>query len=229
MEKTKEKNNKLEERDTEELSEKVEKTERNEKGNWFKKNKTLAIGIIVVMVAFLAGFYVKNYLISATVNGKPIWKSTLVKEMETYYGSSVLNSIIEGELIEQEAKDKGIKVTDAEVDEQVKKIEDSMKAQGQDLQQALKESGMTIEDLKKNYRMNITIEKLLSDKIAVTDEEVQKYIEDNKDSFPEGTDMEQVKSLVQESLKQQKMSTQYQALIDELKKKADIKIILNNK
>jgi len=181
------------------------------------------------MIAFLAGFFVKNNLISAMVNGKPIWKKELVKEMETYYGESVLNSIIEGELIKQEAEKRGIKVTEEEVSNQIKTIEDSMKSQGQELQQALEESGMTVEDLRENYKMNILIEKLLADKITVTDEDIQKYIEENKDSFPEGTDMEQIKSLVEEGLKQEKMSTEYQSFINGLKEKADIKILLNNK
>lgn len=236
MEKTKEKNNKLkEEESTKEPVKNIEeikeepKEEKTKKESWFKKNKTLVTSLIIVMIAFLAGFFVKNNLISAMVNGKPIWKKELVKEMETYYGESVLSSIIEGELIKQEAEKRGIKATEEEVSNQIKMIEDSMKSQGQDLQQALKESGMTIEDLRENYKMNILIEKLLADKITVTDEDIQKYIEENKDSFPEGTDMEQIKSLVEEGLKQEKMSTEYQSFINGLKEKADIEILLNNK
>jgi len=236
MEKTKEKNNKLKEEEStkapvkniEEIKEEP-KEEKTKKESWFKKNKTLVTSLIIVMIAFLAGFFVKNNLISAMVNGKPIWKKELVKEMETYYGESVLNSIIEGELIKQEAEKRGIKATEEEVSNQIKMIEDSMKSQGQDLQQALKESGMTIEDLRENYKMNILIEKLLADKITVTDEDIQKYIEENKDSFPEGTDMEQIRSLVEEGLKQEKMSTEYQSFINGLKEKADIEILLNNK
>ena len=236
MEKTKEKNNKLKEKEStkepvkniEEIKEEP-KEEKTKKESWFKKNKTLVTSLIIVMIAFLAGFFVKNNLISAMVNGKPIWKKELVKEMETYYGESVLSSIIEGELIKQEAEKRGIKATEEEVSNQIKMIEDSMKSQGQDLQQALKESGMTIEDLRENYKMNILIEKLLADKITVTDEDIQKYIEENKDSFPEGTDMEQIKSLVEEGLKQEKMSTEYQSFINGLKEKADIEILLNNK
>ena len=236
MEKTKEKNNKLKEEEStkapvkniEEIKEEP-KEEKTKKESWFKKNKTLITSLIIVMIAFLAGFFVKNNLISAMVNGKPIWKKELVKEMETYYGESVLSSIIEGELIKQEAEKRGIKATEEEVSNQIKMIEDSMKSQGQDLQQALKESGMTIEDLRENYKMNILIEKLLADKITVTDEDIQKYIEENKDSFPEGTDMEQIRSLVEEGLKQEKMSTEYQSFINGLKEKADIEILLNNK
>ncbi len=84
---------------------------------------------------------------------------------------------------------------------------------------------MTRKDLEENYRLNLLVEKILSERIQVTDEEVQKYIDDNSESFPEGTDMESVKTIIVEQLKQQKMSTEYQSFINELKEKADIKTV----
>ena len=193
---------------------------------WFSKNRSLAITVVAVMLAFLVGYLVKNNLIAAMVNGKPIWRSKIVKQLETYYGANVLNTSIEQELIRQEADSKNIKVTDAEVAEQIKKIEDSMASSGQTLDQALAESGMTRKDLEENYGLNIMVEKLLAERVTVTDEDVQKYIDENKDSFPEGTDLTQVKTIVTEQLKQEKMGTQYQSMIDELKAKADIKTVV---
>ena len=198
----------------------------NNFSTWFSKNKSLAITMVAVMLAFLVGYLVKNNLIAAMVNGKPIWRSTVVKQLETYYGANILNTTIEQELIKQEAESKKLKVTDAEVAEQIKKIEDSMAASGQTLDQALAESGMSRKDLEDNYKLNLMVEKLLAERVTVTDEDVQKYIDTNKDSFPEGTDLEQVKSIVTEQLKQEKMGTQYQSMIDELKAKADIKTVV---
>ena len=198
----------------------------NNFSTWFSKNKSLAITMVAVMLAFLVGYLVKNTLIAAMVNGKPIWRTKIVTQLENYYGANILNATIEQELIKQEAESKKLKVTDAEVAEQIKKIEDSMASSGQTLDQALEESGMTRKDLEENYRLNLMVEKLLAERVTVTDEDVQKYIDDNKDSFPEGTDLEQVKSLVAEQLKQEKMSTQYQSMIDELKAKADIKTVV---
>ena len=198
----------------------------NNISTWFSKNKSLAVTIVAVMLAFLVGYFVKNNLIAATVNGKYIWRSKIVKQLETYYGANILNTTIEQELIKQEADSKNIKVTDTEVAEQIKKIEESMASSGQTLDQALAESGMTRKDLEENYGLNILVEKLLAERVTVTDEDVQKYIDENKDSFPEGTDLEQVKTIVTEQLKQEKMGTQYQSMIDELKAKADIKTVV---
>ncbi len=193
---------------------------------WFSKNKSLAITMVAVMLAFLIGYLVKNTLIAAMVNDKPIWRTKIVTQLENYYGANILNATIEQELIKQEADSKKLKVTDAEVAEQIKKIEDSMASSGQTLDQALAESNMSRKDLEENYKLNLMVEKLLAERVTVTDEDVQKYIDTNKDSFPEGTDLEQVKSLVSEQLKQEKMSTQYQSMIDELKSEADIKTIV---
>lgn len=195
---------------------------------WFGNNKPFVIAILIIMAAFLSGYFIKNSLIAATVNGKTIWRYTLVKQLEKYYGENILNTTIEQELIKDEAKNKKVEVTQEELGAKIKEIEDSMAGSGQTLDEALKESGMTRKDLEENYELNLLIEKMLSERIQVTDEEVEKYIEDNSESFPEGTDMESIKTIIVEQLKQQKMSTEYQSFITEIKEKADIKIVERN-
>ncbi|MBW6442154.1 SurA N-terminal domain-containing protein [Patescibacteria group bacterium] len=195
--------------------------------SWYKKNKVLAIGIFAVMVAFLGGYYFKGMIIAATVNGKPIWRYSVVKQLEQYQGSSLLNSLIDQQLIKQEAKEKGVEPTEEELAEQVKQVEDSVIAQGNNLDDILKEQGMSRKDLEENLAMNVIIEKLLLQQVVVTDEEVQSYIDENEDSFPEDTDIEQIKTLVRQQLEQEKMGTQYQIWLQSLRDKADINITAN--
>jgi len=207
----------------------MSKTENKEINNkvsfseWFKENKSLAIGLIVVMFSFLIGYFAKNSLIAATVNKGVIWRTSVIKQLEMYQGANVLNSMIEQKLIEQEAKKQGIKVSKEELDKRISDLETSMKAQGTDLDTLLKDSGMTRKDLQKNYETSIMAEKLLKDKAEITDEEVQKYVDDNPEYF-EGADIEQAKSIVKEQLKQQKISSQYSSFINDLKGKAKINI-----
>ena len=207
----------------------MSKTENKEINNkvsfseWFKENKSLAIGLIVVMFSFLIGYFAKNSLIAATVNKGVIWRTSVIKQLEMYQGANVLNSMIEQKLIEQEAKKQGIKVSKEELDKRISDLETSMKAQGTDLDTLLKDSGMTRKDLQKNYETSIMAEKLLKDKAEITDEEVQKYVDDNPEYF-EVADIEHAKSIVKEQLKQQKISSQYSSFINDLKGKAKINI-----
>jgi foldase protein PrsA len=205
---------------------KTENKETNKKisfSEWFKENKSLAIGLVVVMLSFLIGYFAKNSLIAATVNKGVIWRTSVIRQLEMYQGSNVLDSMIEQKLIEQEAKKQGIKVSKEEINKRISELETSMSAQGTDLNTILKESGMTRKDLEKNYEASMMAEKLLGDKVEITDEEVQKYIDDNPEYF-EGADMEQAKSIVKEQLKQQKLSSQYNSFITGLKSNAKINI-----
>jgi len=194
--------------------------------SFFAQNKILSIGIVAVLVAFVLGYLLKGLFIAATVNGVPISRSKVVRQLEKYQGSAALESLVTEELIRQEAKKKGVVVTEEELNAEVKKIEDSLRGQDQTLDEILKLQRMTKKDLTDNLKLNKLIEKILADKVTVTDEEVQSYIDQNKDSFPEGTDMEQVKTLVKEQLTQEKLGTEYQAWIDGIKTTAKINTLV---
>jgi foldase protein PrsA len=193
---------------------------------WFKENKLLSIGFIVVFFAFIFGYFLKGFFVAALVNGRPITRLRVIKELEKKQGLSALDSIVTEELIRQEAGKKGIKVTSADVETEIKKIEESLKTQGQDINTLLSAQGMTRTDLVKNIEMQKMIEQLLADKATVTDEEVQKYIDDNKSTFPEGTNLDEVKVIVKQQLVQQKVSTEFQAWLDAVKKAAKINILV---
>jgi foldase protein PrsA len=184
----------------------------------------MVIGILAIMVSFLIGYYVKN-TIAATVNGKPIWRARVVKQLEKYQGKSLLDSLVTQELIKQEAKNKGISASKDEIQNQIKELEINMTAQGTNLETALVEQGMTMKDLEENFEMNIIIEKLLTDRITVTDEEIQEYFNQSKDSFGDGATLDQVGEQIKTLLKQQKMGDEYQNFVNELRTKADINIV----
>ena len=194
------------------------------------KNKLLQprvfISLIVIILA-IAAFYLKGLFVAALINGEPIFRLTVVQELEKQGGKQALSSMVNQTLILQEAKKKNIQATQAEIDAAEKKIEDSLKAQGQNLDTALTMQGMTRKDLELQLKLRILVEKLLADKIKVTDKEVADYIEKNKDTFPTTLTSEQIKTSVVEQLKQQKMATESQTWIDGLKKSAKINYFVN--
>ena len=193
---------------------------------WIKENKLFSVGFVVILFAFLFGYFLKGFFVAALVNGRPISRLRVVTELEKRQGLGVLDSIITEELIKQEARKKGIKISSKDIDTEIKSIEDSLKSQKQTLDEILKAQGMTKKDLRKNIEIQKMIEKLLADKYTVTDEEVQKYIDDNKSTFPEGTNLEEVKTIVKQQLIQQKVSTEFQTWISALKKASKINILV---
>lgn len=184
------------------------------------------IGLIVVILA-VAVFLLKGLFIAALVNGQPITRLSIVRGLEKQGGKQALSSSVNEILILQEAKKKNIEVSQKEVDNEVKKIEDSLKKQGQNLDSALAVQGMTRQDLLTQLKLRSLVEKLLADKIKVTDKEVADYIEKNKDTFPAEMKEDEIKKGVEEQLKQQKMASASQEWLTNLQKNAKLNYFVN--
>lgn len=182
--------------------------------------KTAVIVAAIIILGALAYVY-KGLFIAATVDGSPITRLTIIKKLERASGKTLLESLIAEKLIQNEANAKKIVVSGDEIDAEIKKIEDEVSMQGGTLDEALSKKGMDRNDLKKQVILNKEIEKLLGDKINVADEEVEQYIKDNEIAVTKYDEAE-TKTQIKEGLRSQKLQTQAQALIAELKSKAKV-------
>jgi parvulin-like peptidyl-prolyl isomerase len=182
---------------------------------------------LIIIALILAAFYLKGLFVVALINGEPISRLTIIQELEKQGGKQALSSLVNQTLILQEAKKKNVQVIQAEIDKAEKKIEDSLKAQGQSLDTALAMQGMTRKDLALQLKLRSLVEKLLADKIKVTEKEIADYIEKNKSTFPATLTSDQIKTSVEEQLKQQKMASESQSWIEGLKKNAKINYFVN--
>ncbi|MGB9706823.1 MAG: SurA N-terminal domain-containing protein [Microgenomates group bacterium] len=115
---------------------------------------------LVVFILVTSGYLLKNELVVATVNGQPISRFTLIRELEKNSGKQALESLIGKTLILQEAKRQNVSVGQQEIDQEMKKLEENFKSQGQDLEQLLAFQGMTKASLEEQIRLQKTAEKL---------------------------------------------------------------------
>ena len=134
--------------------------------------------VVILLAAFVLGFISKKYFIAATVNGQVITRFQVIKELEKKQGKSALESIVTQTLIEQEAKAKNATVTAEEIATELKTIEDQISTQGENLDELLAAQGMTRTQLTDQIRLQKLVEKLLGDRLNVTDDEVNRFIED---------------------------------------------------
>lgn len=190
------------------------------------KQPKVFIPLIVIILAVLV-FSFKGLFVAALVNGEPITRIAVLSELEKQGGKQALASLVNQALILQEARKKNVQVSQAEIDKAVKQIEDSLKTQGQNLDTALAIQGMTKQDFQMQLKLRNLVEKLLADKIAVTDKEIAEYIEKNKDTFPTNLKEPEIKKSVEQQLKQQKLASSSQAWLQELNKNAKINYFVN--
>jgi len=184
--------------------------------------------LFLVVVLLLTGLYFsKSLIFAAWVNGKPVYRFSLVRELEKQGGKQVLDSLIEKSLISSEAKKSKITISQSEIDTEIKNIEQTVSGQGISLDEALKLRGMTRKDLEDQIKTQKTVEKILTSKITITDAEAKDYFTKNKTLFGQNPVYEKVSDQVKNQLFQQKLSEQYSAWITALKTKAKILYFVN--
>jgi peptidyl-prolyl cis-trans isomerase SurA len=136
----------------------------------------------------------------AKVNGRVISKS----ELDKYYANqelaapqkptgeqaeslrlNILKTLIDQEIMMQRAEKLGLLATDEEVDRKLNELKAPYTQEQFD--QKLKDSHMSLDDLKRDLRRNLTIDKVLNkeitSKISITDKEIADYYNQNKAQF----------------------------------------------
>lgn len=190
------------------------------------KNKNIMYAVVILGIALAGSFLFKGLFIAAMVNGLPISRLSVVQKLEKQGGKNTLDLLVTDKLIKNEAAKKGIVISEDEINQEIKSIEASVTQQGGTLEQALLQQGMNLESLRENIKNQKIIEKLIADKIKVTDAEVNKYIADNETTIPDGKEAE-TKKQIMDQLKQQKFQQEAQTWVTSLKTAANIKYYVN--
>lgn len=185
----------------------------------FFSKKNIILLIIFVLIILVWKF--KGNFIAATVNGNPISRFQLDDQLRKRFGSQVLDNLINERLILGATRQKGIFVTDAEIKERIKQIEDRLQGKTT-LTDALKVQGLTEEDLRRQIEIQIAIDKLFETESTVSAKEIDDYILKNKEFTQNATDPAALKAEVNDILKQQKTADSFDKWFADIRKDAKI-------
>ena len=174
----------------------------------------------LVLILALGAYY--QFCNVATVNGRLISRFKYVKSMEKQIGEQTLDQMVTEALILGEAQKKGVKIEDAEVEVEISKIEEQIKAQGQTLEAALEMEGMSRADLEKQIRTQKMVESMAGDGEEVSQEDIDAFLEKYKDQLPEDSTKEELQDLAKEQLSSQAVNEAINTWLADLKAKAKI-------
>lgn len=195
-----------------------------------KKPRRINVKIVILLAAIIVlcvlVYVFKGLFIAAVVDGSPISRLAVIQKLEKASGKNLLDSVIIEKLIQNEASAKKISVSEAEIDREIKRVEEQIASQGGTLEAALAGQGMNLNDFKKQVILQKEVEKLLADKTNVTDEEVAQYIKDNEISIPKGQEAV-INDQIKNELKSLKLNQEADALITALKSQAKIYYFVN--
>lgn len=189
--------------------------------------------LIFVLFVLTSGFLVYNFryrllgkFFAGKVNLDWITKSELSGQLYSRYGRQVFEELIVDSLIRQEAKGKKVEVTRQDLDNAIEKIKKTVLGEEMDLDNLLSLQGVSRQEFEKQLEVQILAQKLLSDQIDVSEEEVNTFIKENKE-YLIATDESGLKAEAEEKLREQKIGEKLNTWISDLLEKAQVLRLLN--
>ncbi|GEK35633.1 peptidylprolyl isomerase [Kurthia sibirica] len=148
-----------------------------------KKKVAVIISLaVVIVVAGAIYFFTKKNSYIAKVGKVEITQEALNQALNTQYGAATATTLIQNEVIEQEATKQKVTATTKEIDAQVA-IMATQYGGEEALEETLKSSNMTLADLKKNIKTYVKASKMITKTVDTSDQAIKAYYETNKDSF----------------------------------------------
>jgi len=154
---------------------------RYEKSKLLYSTALIAILIFVVLASLF--WFNKNLFLAGTINGKVVTSLEFYSKLAKAHGDETFDSIVREALIKQEAKNKGVTISESDVDKKIEELEKQFGGK-EGLDQALTQNNTNLEDLKQQINIQLIVEKLLEDKLKVSEKEVDQYIKENKKFNP---------------------------------------------
>jgi foldase protein PrsA len=167
--------------------------------NIIRNKKVYIIGIVggalILSIALFMVFAKKNVV--ASVDGEPIKQEEFYSLLTEQYGSSALDYLISNKIIELESEKKDVTVSNEEKEDELKSLMESYGGE-EAFQQAISQSGTSIESIEDEMEIYLLSKKLLEPMIDITDEEIKTYFDENKDFFNESEQVQASHILVED-------------------------------
>ncbi|MDX8342520.1 peptidylprolyl isomerase [Rossellomorea sp. YZS02] len=158
-----------------------------------KKKQTITIwsviGGVVLVGALLAVFGFSKDDVVAKVGSESITKDDLYSTLVDQYGDGALDTLIAEKIVKLESEKKDLTVKDSEIDKELENIKGQYDSEDA-FNEALASSGSNLDSVKENIKTYLLTEKLLKDRVSITDDQIKEYFDANKDSFAQQEQVE---------------------------------------
>lgn len=210
------------------LTEQTEQTEQltstPKKSRGIKLRKSYVITVLALIALGLVLYALRGYFIVATVNGQPITRLGVIKELEKQHGKEAVDSLTIKALVEQEAAKKHLSVSQDDVNKELKKNEDILKKNGQTLDQFLQSRGLSKAYYLEGLRLQLLAKKIVGP-AKITDKQITDYIEQNKDRFAQYTKLQEQKQAAKDELDSQEVGQKINDWLQKVRTEAKINYI----
>ncbi|MED4164638.1 peptidylprolyl isomerase [Halalkalibacterium halodurans] len=153
------------------------------------------IGVIVIILALVFSVEGKAYV--ASVNGEEISEDELHELLVSQYGVEALETLITEKITKLEIAKEGIEVTGADIELELQSYMDLYGGE-EAFEEILSSSGADLETIKTSIETYLATNQLLERRITITEDEMETYFDENKDSFAQQEQVQASHILVEE-------------------------------
>lgn len=122
----------------------------------------------------------QSYVV-AKVGEVSITREQLTDRVTAQYGKQILRELMLAEAVEQEAQSLNLTVTEAELEQELLDMRQGYDSEEQFYAAMRDQLGMSPDDVRKDARYRLLTEKLSVRDVVVTEEEIDRYVEDHKE------------------------------------------------
>lgn len=178
--------------------------------------------LVVILAALLVILALTNkgMFLAAVVNGQPIFAWQLNQTLRDRFGQQALEGMIADMLLTQETKKQGVVISQSEIEAKQQEILGSLGG-NVNLDDLLRFQGLTKADFDNQIRLQLSVEKLLTRGLTITEADIDNFIATNRAVLIATTEAE-LKEEARRAIMSQGVSGQLQEWFTELKTKAKI-------
>jgi foldase protein PrsA len=160
--------------------------------------------------------------IVAKIGNRLITYRELQAALISQHGSELLNVMLDREALHLEGAEAGIQIEKAEIERELKRMQQGYESEVQFYQSMKEQLGMTVDELKEDVHYKLLLERIATQNIPITDKQVDDYIKTHPDEF---------KSVTELSIAQIIVSSREQAnkVISELNKGEDFAVLARDR
>jgi foldase protein PrsA len=119
----------------------------------------------------------------AQIGGTQILQSELAYNLYTAHGAELLNQMLDRAAIEMEAEELGLKLTRADIDQELKRMQQGYESEELFYKSMKEQLGMDKAALREDVNFKLLLEGIATRDIQVSDEEINAYMNEHPDEF----------------------------------------------
>jgi foldase protein PrsA len=125
----------------------------------------------------------KTDKVIAQIGGVQILQSELANNLYTTHGSELLKQMLDREAIQMEAEAIGVKLTRADIDQELKRMQQGYESEDLFYKSMKEQLGMDKAALREDVNFKLLLEGIATKNIQVSDDEITVYMNEHKDEF----------------------------------------------